>query len=50
MEAAGESIQMFCLKSYYTLFTNLENDKESLPEGVNSVSEIAYFFLDLLFL
>lgn len=60
---------MFCLKSYYTLFTNLETnvppdiptkhstmnnkndpaDIKPMEEGKGN-SEIAYFFLDLLFL
>ena len=26
MRVAGDSVQMFCLKSFYTLFTNLENE------------------------
>ena len=39
---------MFCLKSYYSLFTNLTID----PENRHSCqrSEMAYFMLDLLFL
>ena len=66
---AGDAVQMFCLKSYYTLFTNLETnvppdkatkhaayDKAGDPVDIKPVeegkgnSEIAYFFLDLLFL
>lgn len=37
---------MFCLKSYYSLFTNLSID----ATADNSKSEMAYFMLDLLFL
>lgn len=48
MSMAGESVQMFCIKSFYTLFTNLENDAD--PKRNIQQSEIAYFFLDLLFL
>ena len=38
---------MFCLKSYYSLFTNLQI--EQTTEG-HSKSEMAYFMLDMLFL
>ena len=48
MEQAGTSVQMFCLKSFYTLFTNLENNVPDKPEIHKS--EIAYFFLDMLYL
>ena len=48
MELAGQSVQMFCLKSFYTLFTNLENVPNA-KQGIQS-SEIAYFFLDFLYL
>lgn len=37
---------MFCLKSYYSLFTNLSTEK-NVTLGK---SEMAYFMLDLLFL
>lgn len=39
---------MFCLKSYYSLFTNLTTDA-SLKDHVQK-SEMAYFMLDILFL
>ena len=39
---------MFCLKSYYSLFTNLTADP-SLKDHVQK-SEMAYFMLDILFL
>lgn len=37
---------MFCLKSYYSLFTNLSIE----PSEYSGKSEMAYFMLDLLFL
>lgn len=37
---------MFCLKSFYSLFTNLTID----PNKSLGKSEMAYFMLDLLFL
>ena len=37
---------MFCLKSYYSLFTNLCVENDSRIQK----SEMAYFMLDLLFL
>lgn len=39
---------MFCLKSFYSLFTNLTIDKNN--KGNLEKSEMAYFMLDLLFL
>lgn len=42
----GDAINMFCLKSYYSLFTNLQVD----PHAQIGKSEMAYFMLDLLFL
>ena len=45
-EKSGDAINMFCLKSYYSLFTNLSIDATQ----DNSKSEMAYFMLDLLFL
>ena len=47
-EKCGDSINMFCLKSYYSLFTNMNID----PDNILSCqrSEIAYFMLDCLFL
>ena len=44
----GDSINMFCLKSYYSLFTNLQIDEQN-TDGCQK-SEMAYFMLDLLFL
>ena len=44
---AGDSIRLFCLKSYYNLFTNLSIEKN---EREGSASEMCYFMLDLLFL
>ena len=46
-EKSGDAINMFCLKSYYSLFTNITIDPEC---QVCDKSEIAYFMLDLLFL
>ena len=46
MQMTEDAMQMFCLKSYYTLFTNLE----SKTATGGSSNEIAYFFLDMLFL
>lgn len=43
----GDAINMFCLKSYYSLFTNLVVNPEHAQIGK---SEMAYFMLDLLFL
>ena len=48
MSQAGQSVQMFCLKSYYTLFTNLQN--ETGDNDKIHKSEISYFFLDMLYL
>ena len=45
-EKSGDAINMFCLKSYYSLFTNISID----PGNLSEKSEIAYFMLDLLFL
>ena len=45
-EKSGDAINMFCLKSYYSLFTNVSINENMLCEK----SEIAYFMLDLLFL
>lgn len=45
-EKSGDAINMFCLKSYYSLFTNLSTEK-NVTLGK---SEMAYFMLDLLFL
>ena len=45
-EKSGMAINMFCLKSYYSLFTNLTTEK-NVTLGK---SEMAYFMLDLLFL
>ena len=47
-DMCGDAINMFCLKSYYSLFTNLAID-ENNPQGCQK-SEMAYFMLDLLFL
>ena len=44
---------MFCLKSFYSLFTNLSVDPMPISPTVSKVcekSEMAYFMLDLLFL
>lgn len=48
----GEAINMFCLKSYYSLFTNLEIKDESNEVEAKKCNklEIAYFMIDLLFL
>jgi len=45
---SGDAINMFCLKSFYSLFTNVAID----PSNVNECdkSEMAYFMLDLIFL
>ena len=40
---------MFCLKSYYSLFTNLSIESETNKNIVQKY-EPAYFMLDLLFL
>jgi len=47
-DKSGDAINMFCLKSYYSLFTNLSID----PNNANYTqkSEMAYFMLDILFL
>ena len=47
-EKSGDAINMFCLKSFYSLFTNLTIDKNN--KGNLEKSEMAYFMLDLLFL
>ena len=44
---SGDAINFFCLKSYFSLFTNLVIDPENTSIGK---SEMAYFMLDLLFL
>ena len=46
-EKSGDAINMFCLKSYYSLFTNISIDPHI---SICEKSEIAYFMLDLLFL
>ena len=46
-EKSGDAINMFCLKSYYSLFTNMTIDPEN---QYCDKSEMAYFMLDLLFL
>ena len=46
-ERSGDAINFFCLKSYFSLFTNLTIETESTNIGK---SEMAYFMLDLLFL
>ena len=48
MKLTGDSVHMFNIKSYYTLFTNMENEPNP-SEGILA-SEIAYFFLDMLFI
>ena len=45
-EKSGDAINMFCLKSFYSLFTNLIIE----PSDYLGRSEMAYFMLDLLFL
>ena len=42
----GDSINLFCIKSFYCLFTNLETDVTNRCQK----SEMAYFMLDLIFL
>ena len=46
-ERSGDAINFFCLKSYFSLFTNLVIDPTNTNIGK---SEMAYFMLDLLFL
>ena len=46
-EKSGDAINFFCLKSYFSLFTNLVIDPSNTNIGK---SEMAYFMLDLLFL
>ena len=48
MKITGDGVHMFNIKSFYTLFTNMENEPN--PELDVKQSEIAYFFLDMLFL
>ena len=48
-EKSGDAINFFCLKSYYSLFTNLTVDSDSEAEQERR-SEMAYFMLDILFL
>ena len=43
---SGDAINMFCLKSYYSLFTNLSIE----ATDTLGKSEMAYFMLDVLFL
>mmetsp|Transcript_29028 Transcript_29028/g.35984 ORF Transcript_29028/g.35984 Transcript_29028/m.35984 type:complete len:174 (-) Transcript_29028:2309-2830(-) len=46
-ERSGDAINFFCLKSYFSLFTNLVIEPQNTSIGQ---SEMAYFMLDLLFL
>ena len=46
-ERSGDAINFFCLKSYFSLFTNLTIETTHTNIGK---SEMAYFMLDLLFL
>ena len=46
-EKSGDAINFFCLKSYFSLFTNLVIDPTNTSIGK---SEMAYFMLDLLYL
>ena len=48
---SGDAINMFCLKSYYSLFTNLSIAPASEnQQGGCQKSEMAYYMLDILFL
>ena len=47
-DKSGDAINMFCLKSYYSLFTNLSIDKDE--NSSIQKSEMAYLMLDLIFL
>ena len=52
-DKCGDAINMFCLKSFYSLFTNLSVESKQISPTVQKPcqqSEMAYFMLDLLFL